>query len=65
MNPQPNKPGDYALGSFESRIAARVMSERMKADRKKGLTLVKIEFTGLGDANQTLEFYEPKKGGNR
>jgi len=65
VNPQTNKPGDYALGSLESRIAARAMLERIEADRKKDLTLVKIEFIGFGKADRTLEFYEPKKGGNR
>ena len=65
MNPQTNKPGDYALGSLESRIAARAMLERIEADRKKDLNLVKIEFIGFGVADRILEFYEPKKDRNR
>jgi hypothetical protein len=64
--PRPtNKPGDYTLGSLASRVAARAMLERIEADRKKNLDLLKIEFTGLGDDDQTLEFYVPKKAGNR
>ena len=65
MNPQTNKPGDYALGSLESRIAARAMLERIEADRKKDLNLVKIEFIGFGVGDRILEFYEPKKDRNR
>jgi len=39
------------------------MLERIEADRKKDL--IKIEFIGLGDADQTLEFYVPRKDRNR
>jgi len=60
-----NKPGDYTLGSLESRIAARAMLDRIQADRKKDLNFVKIEFIGFGVGDRTLEFYEPKKGGSR
>jgi hypothetical protein len=65
MNPQKNKPGDYAVGSLESRVAARVTLERMEAERKNDLHLVKIEFRGCGDDDRILEFYEPKKGRNQ
>ena len=66
VNPrQTNKPSDYALGSLESRIAARVMLERIEAERKKDLNLVKIEFIGFGVGDRTFEVYVPKKGGSR
>jgi hypothetical protein len=54
------KPGDHALGSIESRIAARMMWERLEEERKKNLTLIKIEFLGCRDGHQTLEFCVPK-----
>jgi hypothetical protein len=65
MNPQKNKPGDYPVGSLESRVAARATLDRIEAERKKDLRLVRIEFRGCGDEDRILEFYEPKKGGNR
>jgi hypothetical protein len=66
VNPRPtNKPGDYTLGSLESRVAARAMLERIEAERKKDLEVVKIEFIGLPEGDQILEYYVPKKGGNR
>jgi hypothetical protein len=63
VNTQKNKPGDYALGSLESRVAARVTLERMEADRNKDLEFVKIEFKGLPEGDQIL--YVPKKRENR
>ncbi len=54
------RPGDYALGSIESRIAARMMWERLEVERTKNLTRVKVEFVGLRDGDQTLDFYVPK-----
>jgi hypothetical protein len=65
VNPQTNKPGDYALGSLESRVAARATLERIEAERKKDLRLVKIEFRGLPEGDQVLEYYVPNKRGNR
>ncbi len=59
------RPGDYALGSIESRIAARMMWKRLEEERKKHLTLVKIEFLGLRDRDNTLEFYIPKTRDDR
>lgn len=41
-----DKPGNYALGSIESRIAARAMSERIRADQEKNVILVTIEHIG-------------------
>jgi hypothetical protein len=55
------KPGAHALGSIESRIAARMMWERLEEERKKNLTHVKVEFLGLRDGDHTLEFCAPKK----
>lgn len=43
-----DKPGNYALGSIESRIAARAMSERIRADQEKNVILVTIEHIGHG-----------------
>jgi hypothetical protein len=54
------RPGDYALGSIESRIAARMMWERLEEERKKNLARVKVEFLGLRDGDHTLEFWVPK-----
>jgi hypothetical protein len=66
VNPrQTNKPGDYALGSLESRVAARAVLERIEADREKNFDVIKIEFIGFGVGDRTLEFYEPKKDGKR
>jgi hypothetical protein len=59
------KPGAHTLGSIESRIAARMMLERLDDERKKNLTHVKIEFLGLRDGDQTLEFFVPKTHVNR
>jgi hypothetical protein len=62
VNPrQTNKPGDHALGSLESRVAARAMLERIEANRLKDLNLVKIEFIGFGVGDRTFEVYVPKK----
>jgi len=41
------------------------MLERIEAERKKDLEVVKIEFIGLPEGDQILEYYVPKKGGNR
>lgn len=66
VNPRPtNKPGDYTLGSLESRVAARAMLERIEADRKKDLDLIKIEFIGLPGGDQVLEYYTSKKDRGR
>jgi hypothetical protein len=40
------KPGVYALGSLESRIAARTMLERIRTDQEKSVILVRIEHIG-------------------
>jgi hypothetical protein len=41
------------------------MLERIEADRKKDLDLVKIEFRGLRGGDRVLEYYTPKKGRGR
>lgn len=41
-----NKPGNYELGSIESRTAARAMMERIQTARKKNVILVRIEHIG-------------------
>ena len=66
MIPRPtNKPGDFVLGSLESRVAARAMLELIKGERKKDLDLVKIEFRGLPGGDRILEYYTPKKDRGR
>jgi hypothetical protein len=40
------KPGNYVLGSIESRIAARAMSKRIRADQEKNVILITIEHIG-------------------
>jgi hypothetical protein len=60
-----DKPGEYALGSLKSRIAASAMLEPIRADRKKNLILVKIECIGHEEDNRTMEVYLPNGHGNR
>jgi hypothetical protein len=59
------KSGDYALGSLESRTAARAMLGRIQTDRKKNFINVIIECIGNEEANRTFEVYWPNKDGNR
>ena len=59
------RPENSPVGSPQSRAAARVMLERIQADRKKGLILVRIEHIGHEEANRTLEVYMPIRHGNR
>jgi hypothetical protein len=59
------KPGDYALGSLESRTAARTMLERIQTDRKKNVVDVIVECIGNEEANRTFEVYWPNSDGNR
>jgi|HubBroStandDraft_4_1064222.scaffolds.fasta_scaffold487713_2 hypothetical protein len=40
------KPGNYALGSIESRTAARAMLERIRSDREENAIIVRIEHIG-------------------
>ena len=44
-------PSDYLLGSIQSRIAARVMFERMRSDREKNAIHVRIEHIGHDGKN--------------
>lgn len=60
-----DKPGEYALGSLESRIAARARLERIQADRKENIILVKIVCIGYEEADRTLEVYLPDEHRNR
>lgn len=39
-----DKPGNYQLGSIESRAAARAMSEHTQTNRKKNVIHVRIEY---------------------
>jgi hypothetical protein len=41
-----NKPGNYQLGSIESRTAARAMLERIQTSQKKNAIVVRIEHIG-------------------
>jgi hypothetical protein len=41
-----DKPGDYALGSLESRTAARTVLERTRADKERTVIVVRIELIG-------------------
>jgi hypothetical protein len=45
------KPASYALESLESRTAARTILERMRADQKKTIILVRIEHIGHDGKN--------------
>ena len=54
------RPSDFALGSIESRIAARMMWERLEEERKKNLAHVKVESLGLLNGDLPLEFLVPK-----
>jgi hypothetical protein len=58
-------PADYALGSLESRTAARTMLEHIQTDRKKNAIHVRIEFIGNEEANRTFEVYGLNRHGNR
>ena len=40
------KLGNYAVGSIESRTAARVMLEGIRSDREKNAIIVRIEHIG-------------------
>jgi hypothetical protein len=51
------KPGNYELRSLESRIAARTMLERIRADRKKDVIHVIIECIGHEESNRTFEVW--------
>ena len=45
------KLGDYALGSIESRAAARAVLERMRSDRENNAIIVRIEHIGHDGKN--------------
>lgn len=47
------RPGNYQLGSIESRMAARAMMERIQTARKKNVILVTIDHIGR-DAKEPL-----------
>jgi hypothetical protein len=40
------EPGDYQLGSIQSRIAARAILERIRADQVKNAIIVTVEHVG-------------------
>jgi hypothetical protein len=40
------KPGDYQLGSIQSRIAARAILECTRVDQEKNAIIVKVEHIG-------------------
>ena len=60
-----DKPADYALGSLESRTAARTMLERIGAHEKQNVIRVRIECIGGQEATRTFEVCGPKKYDNR
>jgi len=41
-----NKPGNYQLGSIESRTAARTLLERIRTSQEKNVIAVRIEHIG-------------------
>ena len=47
------KPGVYALGSLESRIAARTVLERTRTEQRETIILVRVEHIGH-DAKEPL-----------
>jgi hypothetical protein len=40
------KPGDYRLGSIQSRIAARAILERIRVEQEKNAIIVMVEHIG-------------------
>jgi hypothetical protein len=40
------KPGDFELGSIQSRIAARVILERIRVDQEKNAIIVRVAHVG-------------------
>ena len=59
-----DKPGEYALGSLESRAAARAMLDRVQTAREENVIIVRVEHIGDEGANSTLKVYLPSGKGN-